>query len=224
MSSAAAVAWVRLLAAALLCFAAALASAPAASQPGPRQLLPVDEAASQPEFFAFRARLAAVVARRDTAALLTMIDKDVHLGFGGEAGHRDLQKTWQPAARHSKLWDTLATILALGGSFDGADHFEAPYVFSRWPKDLDAFEHLAVVGHQVRLRAAPSTDAAVLATVDFAVLERAGPDAGGWVPVKASGGAKAFVARAFVRSPLEHRLIFGRVDGRWMVTALVAGD
>jgi len=210
----------RWLAAPLLCLAAAIAAA----QPAPRQLLPVDEAASQPAFFAFRARLAAVVARRDTAALLTMVDKEVRLGFGGEAGHRDLQKTWQPNARHSRLWETLATLLALGGAFDGADHFEAPYVFARWPKDADAYKQLAVIGHQVRLRAAPSTEAAVSAAVDFALLERAGPDAGGWTPVIAPGGTKAYVARALVRSPLEHRLVFGKVDGRWQVTAFVAGD
>lgn len=188
-------------------------------------LLPVDEAAEQPQFFSFRARLATAVARRDSAAVLDAVDEHVKTGFGGDDGRTAFERQWQPQRADSPLWEALGAVLALGGSFTAPSQFAAPYVYSRWPEDLDAFAHLAVTGSDVRLRAAPRADAAVVGSASFEVLEVAGPaTAGGWLPVRLPGGSAAYVAGTYVRSPLDYRAVFEQRAGRWRLVAFVAGD
>ena len=81
------------------------------------RLLPVDQAALVPDFFSFRAQLAAAIARRDFLFLLSVLSKEVKLSFGGDAGVEDFNKIWKPAAPDSRVWDVLGTTLALGGTF-----------------------------------------------------------------------------------------------------------
>jgi len=188
-------------------------------------LTPVDEAAIQPDFFSFRAQLAAAVARRDAAAVLAAVDEQVRTGFGGDDGRAAFERQWLPDRPDSRLWEALGAVLALGGSFTGAQQFSAPYVYSRWPEDLDAFEHVAVIASDVRLRAAPRAEAAVIGRASFVVLELAGPaTADGWFPVRTPDGRAGYVAHALARSPLDYRAIFERRDGRWQLVAFVSGD
>jgi hypothetical protein len=189
-------------------------------------LPPVDEAAAQPDFFTFRARLQLAVARRDTAAVVAVLHQDVKLSFGGDAGVRDFRRLWRPDAPRSPLWETLGTVLALGGSFNGGDTFTAPYVFSRWPEGVDAFTHQAVVGTDVRIRSAPSAAAPVLGRLDFAIVALHGATRPGqtWTRIDHPGHAAAWVDSRFLRSPLDYRAIFTRLDGRWQMTAFLAGD
>src|SRR5688500_6749978 len=85
------------------------------------ELPPVDEAANQPDFFTFRARLQAAIARRDAEAVLAILHKDIRNSFGGDGGIEEFKKKWRLAEADSVLWKELGTVLALGGSFDGRD-------------------------------------------------------------------------------------------------------
>lgn len=201
----------------------ALASTPVAAQP---LLPPVDEAASRPDFFSFRAQLQAAVARRDAPAVLAVVSRDVKSSFGGDTGLEAFRKKWALEEPDSPLWETLATVLALGGTFGPGDTFTAPYVFSRWPEDADAFSSVAVIGTGVRVRAQPRDDAPAVATVSFAILEVnvAGNPDEKWMQVRAPGGRNGYIDRRYVRSPIDYRAIFARVNGRWWLQAFVAGD
>ena len=52
-------------------------------------LLPVDEAAADPSFILFRARLLEAAAARDTAFVIAQLDPEVNISFGGAAGIDD---------------------------------------------------------------------------------------------------------------------------------------
>lgn len=206
---------------------AAQPAAPATPAPAARSrtLLPVDEAAALPEFFTFRAWLLQVVARRDTAALLEIVDPDIKNGFGGDDGKVAFEREWRPSSAGSKVWETLAAVLALGGRRSGEDGFIAPYVFAVWPDGVDGFEHVAVIGDRVRVRRAPRADAAVLAVVSFTVLKRRddqAPEA--WTPVIAPDGRAGYISSQHVRSPIDYRAFFTKKDGRWRMVMLLAGD
>jgi|GEM_PF-2234485 len=123
---------------------------------------PVDEAASVPDFFSFRAQLQAAIARRDTSSVLHVLHRDIKLSFGGDGGIDDFKKLWQPESSASRLWETFASVLALGGTFAPDQSFTAPYVFTRWPRDIDAFEFMAVIGSGVRVRLAPKLSADII--------------------------------------------------------------
>ena len=191
-----------------------------------KRLLPVDEAASSPDFFTFRAHLLSAVARRDVAALLAIVDPDIKNGFGGDDGKAAFEREWRPAAADSTVWDVLATILALGGSRSGEDTFIAPYVSAVWPADVDGFEHVAVIGERVRVRGAPAPDAEELALVSFEVLARARGDTApeDWTAVALRDGRRGYVHSRYVRSPIDYRAYFRKKDGRWWMVMLLAGD
>jgi hypothetical protein len=197
------------------------------------KLLPADEAVQNPEFFAFRARLQAAVARHDTAALLEVVDPNIKIGFGGNDGIEAFKSKWKlQEGGSSLLWDELGLVLALGGSFRDANNFVAPYVFSRWPEKADAFEHVAVLGSNVRVRAEPRAGSRVLAALSFDIVpladsgrSRLTPEqAREWTSVKLRDGRTGYISSRYVRSSIAHRAFLTRKDGSWRLTLFVAGD
>ncbi|WP_422010981.1 hypothetical protein [Roseateles sp.] len=208
-----------------LCLTTAGHVAQAQGQTPPR-LPPVDQATSVPDFFSFRARLQAAVARHDGAAVLAALGKDVELSFGGEHGIEDFKAMWKPDTADSLLWDTLATVLSLGGSFDGHGRFLAPYVTSTWPRGSDIYTAVAAVGSSVNVRAAASDTAPVVANLDFSIVDTA--DQSGeptsWVGVKLPSGQVGHVRSTQVRSPIDYRIGFSQVQGRWQIDYFLAGD
>ena len=197
----------------------------------PTELLPVDEAVQRPEFFTFRAHLQAAVARRDWTALLAVVHPNIRNSFGPDEGLTTFREQWREGAPDSPIWSELGAVLALGGSFDAGGSFVAPYVFSRWPGSRDAFEHVAVAGSRVRVRASARPDADVLAIVSYAILPRARAggvlltdDEGRWTSVALPDGRAGYVAARYARSPIDYRAIFSEASGRWQMMAFVAGD
>jgi len=195
-------------------------------------LLPIDEASQRPEFFSVRAQLQAAVARRDWPAVRTVVHPKIRNTFGDDDGIGAFERIWKVESGDSPLWATLGTVLALGGTFDQSGNFVAPYVFSQWPGRLDAFDHVAVIGSRVRVRAAPRPDADVLGLLSHVIVRRslnggepiAAEVAERWTRVALAGGRTGFISSAYVRSPVDYRAIFTEVDGRWQLMTLIAGD
>ena len=190
-------------------------------------LLPVDDAAKQPDFFTFRAQLQIAVAKRDKAAVLAVVSKTIQNGYGDDNGIDNFKKNWAIDKPNSQLWETLGTVLALGGSFNQEGVFAAPYVSSSWPDSAgDGFENTAIVGNKVNVRKAPNQSSEVLQTVSYEIVPLDANDHGNdaWVAIKLPDGKKGYVSRSFARSPVDYRASFEKVDGRWQMTMLLAGD
>jgi hypothetical protein len=204
---------------------------PSISIAGPqhRTLQPVDEAATNPDFLAFRTRLQTIIAKRDSAALLEIVHPEIRASFGSHYGIEAFKELWNLNVPGTELWEELGAVLALGGTFDRAGDFTAPYTFSRWPDSVDAFEFVAVIGTNVRVRTEPIADAPVLTSVSYAILQTDhGPGAAdstpeGWTAVKFDG-RRGYIASRFVRSPIDYRARFSYTDGRWRMTLFLAGD
>jgi hypothetical protein len=188
-------------------------------------LLPVDEAATRPDFFSFRAGLIRTIARHDTTGLLAAVHPNVKNSFGGNDGISEFRSMWKLDSADSEIWDELGTVLALGGAFSDPETFTAPYTFARFPQDLDAFDHVVVTGADVRVRSAPRADATPVASVSFAILPlgKAGSTSDEWTAVQVDGRS-GFIASRFARSPVDYRAIFSRASGRWLLVTFVAGD
>ena len=189
-------------------------------------LRPVDQAASQPDFFTFRAHLQAAIARRDAAAVLAVVHKDIKNSFGGDDGREGFKQKWQPESADSSLWKELGAVLALGGSFDRDGQFVAPYVFSRWPDKVDSFENVAIIGANVRVREAPRNDSATVGSLSFVVvpvLQEKEPHEG-WTAIRQPNGKAGYVLSQYARSPIDYRAAFKRIDNRWQLTLFLAGD
>lgn len=188
-------------------------------------LFPVDEAARNPGFLAFRARLQEIVAKHDVKALLEVLDPDIRASFGSDHGVSAFVELWNLKDPGTELWKEMGAVLALGGTFEDASTFTAPYVFSRWPYGVDAFDFVAVTGSNVRIRSAPRADASVVGTVSYDILELdlGPPDTEGWTAIKFDGRT-AYISKQFVRSPIDYRARFTFSDGRWRIVFFLAGD
>ena len=189
-------------------------------------LPPKDECAAEPGFAAFRTELQDIVARRDSAKLMTLLAPEISNGFSGDDGPIWFRKIWMldevPPA--PSVWTELSALLALGCA-KGDGWLAMPYLYQRVPDEEDPFDVLVAIGSSVALRAAPSDDSPLVATLDWEILKTENAEAPEpWIKVRTGSGATGFVRRPEVRSPIDYRALFERKSGKWFMTALLAGD
>jgi len=200
-----------------------------------RKLYPVDEGPRDVSFKVFRNRLIEAVKEHNTPFILTTLHPKIHLSFGGHFGVKDFLEMWKPYSPDSALWNELSTILSLGGTFrtsGGKRVFWAPYTFSAFPDDVDAYEHASIVGANVRVRSQPSTTARIVTILSYDIVKATFPssdnkrkdDTPGWVKVVLPDGTNGYVANRYVRSPIDHRLGFEKIRGKWLITVFIGGD
>ena len=194
------------------------------------KLYPVDEAAKDPTFFAFRARLFQAIQKKDSAFLLSIVDPAIENNFGGTNGFANFKTIWHPERATSPVWSELMRTLSLGGKFDNDKSYSAPYLFNSFPEKFDAFEHSAIIDDSVRVRKEPNTRSTVIRTLSFDVVklgqDKAAPygTSRQWVPVVLADGQKGYVAAEYIRSSIDYRAIFEKKNGKWIMTAFIAGD
>jgi hypothetical protein len=195
-----------------------------ASVAGADRLPPVDDSTSDPSFLAFKVRLLAALERRDVAALTRALDPKVRSSFGGNDSIAGFRQHWKlDLPSRSKVWEELATVLKLGATRDETE-FIAPYVFTHFPKTLDAYTHAAVIRPAATLRKSPSSTATKVATLDYSIVVLLGQPARGWREVRTTDGVTGWLPERDIRSPLDYRAFFEKRDGQWKLTAFIRGD
>lgn len=203
---------------------------PPPSVHGPK-LMPVDEAPRDPELVAYRDALLAAVRARNIEAVVLMADPAIRTTFGAGGGHADFRRMLNEPGMLAEL----EQVLTLGGSFRGEGEtvsFWAPYVYSAWPDIHDPFESLAVVSENVPLLRAPDPTSPPVATLSYDIVERLSPPqplAAGATPppyieIATADERRGWVAATSVRSHVGYRAGFMKTDGRWRLSAFVAGD
>ena len=204
-----------------------------------RKALPVDEAGKDAAFAAFRDKLVDAVARRDVETVVARASADIQLSFGGHAGRKDFRDfltiseddladeyKHEAASRREGYWDALEQVLRMGGRFTKPDTFEAPYTWTVVLKaDDDPFATYFVIGADVPLRDRPSGFGKVAATLSHDIVTRIdGGEGTSFLKVKRADGVTGFVDKAQLRSPVDHRAIFEKRDGSWLMVTFIAGD
>ena len=180
-----------------------------------------DEGATRPDFLAFRESLMRAIARKDREAVLRVAHPDISISFdGGIAALKNLIESPE-----QDFWGEFGRVLSMGGTFV-ADGFAAPYVYSTWPDEFDSYGCSAITASAVRLRDRPDSGGAILAQLDFDIVEELhdGPDTPGWTRVRTVTGITGFVASQFVRSPIAYRAGFVLDNGAWRLKWYAAGD
>lgn len=227
-----ALAWRFLLAILVVLIAPSLALAA-----GEAKLLPVDDGPKDPSFLAFREKLMDALRKRHTAFVLQVLDPHIKNDFGGSEGIQEFKEKWAPEKPESRLWPTLLTILSMGGSYapsESEPKFWAPYVFSRWPDEFDAFEYAAITGKNVNVRSAPAATGQVIGQLSYDIVKVLGElddadrtpedESNGWVKIVTPSGEEGYVSRRYIRSPIDYRAGFVKREGKWRMNILIAGD
>lgn len=207
-----------------------------------RYVKPVDEAAKDASFLAFRTKLIAAAERRDAAFIYSILDPKIQLSFGGDAGIADFKRIWKINSKNSKFWGEFLKVIKNGGVFDGEGRnkylsFSAPYTFSSWPEDLDGFDYMVIFGNNVNLRETASADAKIVDQLSYNVVKTNTEESTkrktgrgeddweyDWMKIETLGGKKGFVKADFVRSSIDYRAGFNRKRGVWKMMYFIAGD
>lgn len=198
-----------------------------------RKLNPVDEGPRDPSFKAFRDLLLKAAKEEDETVLYAVLDPKITNSFGGEGGVTEFKVMWKMGEGRTKLWNELTTILSMGGSFAtvaGVKSFCAPYVYSNFPDDLEANGYAAITGTGVRVREQPNLNAPIITALSYDIVKldyEPSASAGSnseWVKIIAPNGKKGYVFGKYIRSPTDYRACFEKKQGKWMMTALIAGD
>lgn len=201
-----------------------------------RYVSPVDEGKTDASFNAFREKLISAVKNRDTKYLLSVLDRNIKSSFGGDNTIEDFKRMWKIDSPKSKVWGELLAVLTNGGKFtrEGNDIlFSAPYSFTHFPDDLDAFEYRIIFGNNINLRAQPDLKAKTVARLSYHIVKvdyensvKINNDENeySWLKVETLGGKKGFVKTELVRSPIDYRAIFEKQNGKWKMITFIAGD
>jgi hypothetical protein len=194
-----------------------------------KRLLPVDQGMSDPSFAQFRQALMETIDRKDRAALLGVVSPKIVVGFGGQPNTvEEFARAWHLDSDDSPVWQELKTIMTMGGgflNFQGRREFQAPYVSSAFPSNLDAFTYSAIIAPRVKLHVAPSMDSQSIAVLSYDLVKvQDWTQDRKWIRVVSPSGAIGYVASSYVRSPIDLRATFERIDGQWMMVGFFAGD
>lgn len=188
-------------------------AAPAAPAVNGPKLRPADEWGRDPALAAYRKQLLDALRRGDIEAVVALSDPKIRVDFSDGGSSADFPKLLE----EKRFRDALAATLSLGGTFLREDAFWAPYVYSKWPEDRDAFAWWVVVGENVPLRDASGKTIALLSHDIVELTETEGQ-------IRTADGKVGMVDPKKLWSPVGFRAGFNRVGGKWRMNAFVAGD
>lgn len=200
--------------------------------------LPVDEAAKDPSFLAYRTAFLKAVEAQDTEAVLQFTDPDIHLSFGGLSG-RDAMRIFlnlsaddvsddyksQAAQMRQDYWDALEAVLRLGGRFDGGA-FIAPYTWTaKYPEDVDAYDIHFVTGSNVLMRAAGNADASVIERLSYNIVFNDNWQEGAdYQTIRLPDGRNGYLSSKYLRALIDYRATFVKSGDVWQMIMFIAGD
>ncbi|HTS61949.1 MAG TPA: hypothetical protein VMH28_07980 [Candidatus Acidoferrales bacterium] len=169
------------------------------------------------------------VASRDAAAVTALMLPTFKVEFDVGKGPQVFRRYWKPEAGESPVWEILGRLLALPGTPALPSLFCLPYLYMRFPRDLDPFAHV-VAGADTSIRDRPGPDGAVAGNLNYSIVRLAEPLAppviipgGKFLAVDDPDAGHGYVAGSDVYSPAAHRMFFERRNGKWQWISLAAG-
>jgi hypothetical protein len=202
------------------------------------KLYPIDEGQRDTSFVDFRNRLLKAAREHDAAFILSVLHPRIINSSDGEGGVREFKHQWKLDRLDSRLWETLTTVVSMGGSFrinDGHKEFCAPYVTSQWPsvvsqlpKSADPLDYAVITGKDVAVRTAPNPTASLVTTLSYDVVkvhaEGSPANASFWMKITTLNGEEGYVLDKNVRSAGDYQACFEKVGEQWMMTELASRE
>lgn len=205
---------------------------------------PRNDCGELPGAQAFLDQVNAAVAARDVDAFVNLADVHVRLGFGGEDGAANLRESLEAPdnGQDGSMWDEIAELMAMGCAVSETGEsttITLPWYFAQ-DTGGDPFETMIVTGEDIAVREAADGTSRQVATVSWDAVQLVpeeetagivfgGPDETGWRRVQLMSGPGAdpvtgYMRAETLRSVVDYRLLAHNGDGRWKISALLAGD
>ena len=194
------------------------------------RLSPTDESDRDSQLKTYLGQLRIVVQKRDGPALQKLIASDILLTFGPPP-NKLTEETLELMNPNSPVWRELEDVLQFGGTFLGTNHFCMPYVFTKFPENIDSYTHQVVIKPSVIARSKPSGKAPKVTTLEFAIVRTdpgipeivTGTDRTRWIIIYLDEQI-AYIPEGTLRSPIDTRACFEKRRTGWVMTHLVGGD
>lgn len=194
-----------------------------------RRLDPSNAEPRDPALAAFLEHLRGIVAAHKHRALEALMRPDFRVEFDVGKGPAAFRRHWDPQSPDSPVWAILDRLLSLPGCHYSDTLFAMPYVFARFPFDLEPLAHVVAVRDEVGLLAGPSLEAPKVVNVNHAILPLAEPmlppvviPLGQFVEVNHPDAGRCFAAAGDIYHPSAHRAFFEKRKGRWCWISLAA--
>jgi hypothetical protein len=193
-----------------------------------RTLRPEDQSGREASLMALLGTMRAIVSRKDSKALLAMMAPDFKVEFDVGKGPTVFRRHWNLDAPNSSVWPTLERVLSLGGTFYSGSLFALPYVYTRFPLDLDRLHYVVATG-AIPMRATPSATGARVGMLKDAIVQLASPltppamlDGDRFVAIQHPEHGVPYVSGSDVYSPAGHRVFLEKRQGKWRWISLAA--
>jgi hypothetical protein len=193
-----------------------------------RRILPPSEE-PDPALVRLIARLHKILAAREHLALEAMMNPVFRVEFDAGKGSAAFRRHWRPESAGSPVWDILQRLITLPAHRYSDTLYAVPYVFARFPFDLDPLRYVVAVKKEVALLAEPKPDAKRVGTLDHSIVPLANPvqppviiPSGGFVELMHPDSGRCFAASDDIYHPSAHRAFFQKRAGQWRWISLAA--
>jgi len=174
-------------------------------------------------------RMRRIVTERDYRSLEGLMSPTFRVEFDVGQGPRVFRNHWRTESHQSPLWKILERLLSLEGTFYSPTLYVLPYVYARFPIDLNPLEYVVAVNKEVPLFAKPESEAKPIGFLQHSIDPLAKPleppviiPAEGFIEVNHPVLGKCFVACSGVYSPAGHRAFFEKRNNQWRWISLAA--
>lgn len=192
-----------------------------------KTVLPVDEGAKDPDFFAFRRELIKAAIAHNADFIKSIVAPDIKHSFGPDGGLEEFYKKSDLENPESVFYDDLLNVLLNGGSMSEQGSFCGPYTFNS-DKIEDPYEEVMVLSGDVPIYESTKPGAAIIDRSSFGIL-KLNRDVheveNGWTGVLTPAGKAGFIQEALVRNGVDYRACFAKnAGGQYKMNMFIAGD
>ena len=199
------------------------------------KLYPTDDASQNPSFESFRKELLHAIEQKDVAFIKEHLDENIKYSFGINDKVSGFLKEWKldTEPNRSQFWHELNQVLLLGGTFNDNEKtiFTAPYIFTEFPEDLDAFQHHAVIDKNVLVYSDSDINSDIDGELNYSIVKITERDvkpingeADLWIKIETLSGNTGYILNKYARSPIHYRASFRYLEDTWKLMFFVAGD
>jgi len=187
------------------------------------KLYPYDTSRLHPSFAEFKGELLDAIEKDDLEFLASVLRPK-------DPGSLD------EALIRSVGWQRIRDVLLLGATREAggenAGKFCAPYILTRFPKEVAEYDYLVIIEEDIEVKAEPKSTAAVISHLSYDIVkaekwhrtvkENIGGEEYRWQPIEMQSGKTGYVRSKYAHSPTDYfTACFGQLEGHWWLEYIV---
>jgi hypothetical protein len=202
-----------------------------------QRLLPRNEYKNDSSLSSFVDKLKVAIKSKDKQFIISVLDKNIRNSFGGDDGIEEFKQMWKFNSSNSDLWKTMERIINYGGVFitrkESRHQFVFPYIFELELKNSDDyFSVMVVTVGKLKVKEKPDLNSRTVGELSYDVVwieysDEFKPkfEVEGWTYIRTlDKKIIGYVPSEYLYSPIGYRMFLSKIDNKWIITTLVAGD